>query len=105
MVHRTDHDFVKHTFYLFDLLAKVIRVFESSKQKKENFRIVKNIVILLIEVSLLVFSLTFLGCLQRVWTKIAVILKKYAVIWIEAFIFSSSLRYGATLTSHFNEAR
>ena len=69
MVHRTDHDFVKHTFYLFDLLAKVIRVFESSKQKKENFRIVKNIVILLIEVSLLVFSLTFLGCLQGVWTK------------------------------------
>ena len=38
------------------------------------------IVILLIEVSLLVFSLTFLGCLQGVWTKKAVIPKKYAVI-------------------------
>ena len=36
---------------------------------------------------------------------IDLLLKKYAVIWIEAFIFSSSLRYGATLTSHFNETR
>jgi hypothetical protein len=65
---------------LFDLLAKVIRVFGFAKQKKENFCIVKNIVILLIEVYLLVFSLTFLGCLQGVWIKKAVIPKKYAVI-------------------------
>ena len=105
MVHRTDHNFVKHTLNVFDLLAKVIRVFESSKQKKENFRIMKIIVILLIEVSLLVYSLTFLGCSQGVWTKEIVISKKYVVFWIEAFVFSSSLRYGATLTSRFNEAR
>ena len=79
MVHRTDHNFVKHTLNLFDLLAKVIRVFESSKQKKENFRIMKIIVILLIEVSLFVFSLIFLRCLQGVWTKEIVISKKYVV--------------------------
>ena len=69
MVHRTDHNFVKHTLNLFDLLAKVIRVFGFAKQKKENFRIMKIIVILLIEVSLLVYSLTFLGCSQGVWDK------------------------------------
>jgi len=69
MVHRTDHNFVKHTLNLFDLLAKVIRVFESSKQKMENFRVMKIIVILLIEVSLLVYSLNFLGCSQGVWDK------------------------------------
>ena len=69
MVHRTNHYLVEHTLNLFDLLAKVIRVFGFAKQKKENFRIVNNIVILLIEVSFFVFSLTFLGCLQGVWTK------------------------------------
>lgn len=65
MVHRTDHNFVKHTLNLFDLLAKVIRVFESSKQKKENFRIMKNIVILLIDIFIFVFSLIFLGVFAR----------------------------------------
>lgn len=33
MVHRTDHDFVKHTLILFDLPAKLRRVFDSTKQK------------------------------------------------------------------------
>ena len=61
MVHRTDHDFVKHTLYLFDSLAKLRRVFDSTKQKYEYFDSIKNIVLLLIEVSFFVFSLTFYG--------------------------------------------
>ena len=81
MVHRTDHDFVKHTFYLFDLLAKVIRVFGFAKQTKKGEFSHREKYCYFADRSLsLSLFFNLFGVFARSVDKKAVIPKKYTVI-------------------------